>query len=60
MTRIDAETRMVEEERAKAEQINRKYREQLSDYKVSLAQQKSCAQAPVPLRLWELLPHVTT
>ena len=25
---------MVEEERAKAEQINKKYRQQLSDYKV--------------------------
>lgn len=34
LTRIDAETRMVEEERAKAEQINKKYRQQLSDYKV--------------------------
>ena len=36
LTRIDAETRMVEEERAKAEQINKKYRQQLSDYKVCL------------------------
>jgi len=34
LTRIDAETRMVEEDRAKAEQINKKYRQQLSDYKV--------------------------
>ena len=36
LTRIDAETRMVEEERAKAEQINKKYRQQLSDYKVGI------------------------
>ncbi|XP_067933125.1 cilia- and flagella-associated protein 263-like [Watersipora subatra] len=34
LTRIDAETKMVEEERAKAEQINKRYRQQLSDYKV--------------------------
>lgn len=32
--KIDDETKTVEGERAKAEHINRKYRQQLSDYKV--------------------------
>ncbi|XP_069113903.1 cilia- and flagella-associated protein 263-like [Argopecten irradians] len=34
LTRIDAETKVVEVERAKAEKINRKLRQQLADYRV--------------------------
>ena len=34
LSRIDAETNMVEDERSKAEKINRKLRQQLTDYKV--------------------------
>jgi len=51
LTRIDAETKMVEEERVKAENINKKYRQQLSDYRVS------CYSVSYSVKLCQTLPY---
>lgn len=64
LSRIDAETRMVEEERAKAEHINRKYRQQLSDYKVHFlllchVQVASCQNISQMSSLYHIYPTRT-